>query len=211
MKEPGPSETPRGGQPMLGAVMKDALLHQAWRRGKSRDLEPLLRLLPFVRAHPVDAVLGLTFMLISSGAILALTAGARWVIDGGFAVRSERALAHVFLMAGGVAAVLAIATGLRLYFLYKLGERVVADLRKMVFRHVIGLDLTHFLELRTGEVLSRLTSDMSIVEAIVGNVVPVALRNLRHPGRRPGGDGGGQPQFHLPGAATHSGAGRRRC
>ncbi|HXA37592.1 MAG TPA: ABC transporter transmembrane domain-containing protein, partial [Phenylobacterium sp.] len=70
------------------------------------------------------------------------------------------------------------ATGLRLYFLYKLGERVVADLRKRVFRHVLGLDLGHFVNLRTGEVLSRLTSDMSIVEAIVGNVIPVAVRNL---------------------------------
>ena len=178
MNETGASETLRSGRPNLGALVKDQFLLEAWRRDKGRDLVPLMRLFPFVRAHPLDAILGMSFMLISSGAILCLTAGARWVIDGGFAVHGERALVRVFLMAGGVAAVLAVATGLRLYFLYKLGERVVADLRKMVFRHVLGLDLTHFLELRTGEVLSRLTTDMSIVEGIVGNVVPVALRNL---------------------------------
>ena len=178
MKQAGATETTAAGRPGLGALMKEQFLHEAWGRDKGRDLAPLLRLMPFVRAHPADALLGLTFMLISSGAILGLSAAARWVIDGGFAVRDAASLAKVFLLAGGVAMTLAVATGLRLYFLYKLGERVVADLRKMVFRHVLGLDLTHFLRLRTGEVLSRLTTDMSIVEAIVGNVIPVALRNV---------------------------------
>ncbi len=178
MNEAGSSETSRAGRPGLGALMRDQLLHEAWSRDKGRGLGPLFRLIPFVKAHPVDAFLGLAFMLISSGAILGLSAAARWVIDGGFSVREPGALARVFLMAGAVAAVLALATGLRLYFLFKLGERVVADLRKMVFRHVLGLDLTHFLKLRTGEVLSRLTTDMSIVEGIVGNVIPVAMRNL---------------------------------
>jgi ATP-binding cassette subfamily B protein len=159
------------------AATSDGLLQAAWRRDKGRQLKPLMRLVPLVRAHAVDATLGMIFMAISSGAILCLTAGVRWVIDGGFAVHTLRALVRVFLLAGAVAAVLAIATGLRLYFLIKLGERVVADLRKLVFRHVLGLDLTHFLELRTGEVLSRLTADMAIVEAVVGNVVPVAIRN----------------------------------
>jgi ATP-binding cassette subfamily B protein len=160
------------------SLLREQVLQAAWRRDKGRRLKPLLRLLPFVRAHPVDAMLGMTFMLLSSAAILCLTVGARWVVDGGFSVRNEHTLIRVFLLAGAVAAVLATATGLRLYFLFKLGERVVADLRKMVFRHVLGLDLAHFLKLRTGEVLSRLTSDMSIVEAIIANVVPVALRNL---------------------------------
>jgi ATP-binding cassette subfamily B protein len=162
----------------LGAMIKDQILDDGWRRDKGRDIAPLLRLVPLVRDHPVDAILGMVFMLISSGAILALTAGARWVIDRGFVVHDRTHLLRVFLLAAAVAGVLAVATGLRLYFLYKLGERVVADLRKRVFRHVLGLDLGHFVDLRTGEVLSRLTSDMSIVEAIVGNVIPVAVRNL---------------------------------
>ncbi len=148
-----------------------------WPETGRRRARPLLRLAPLVRAHPVDAALGMTFMLISSGAILCLTQGVRWVIDGGFAIRTTGALVRVFLMAGAVAAVLAVATGLRLYFLIKLGERVVADLRKRLFRHVLGLDQAHFLKQRTGEVLSRLTADMAIVEAVVGNVVPVAIRN----------------------------------
>ena len=175
------SASPSAGAAASGAPADlkapDFSLQAAWRRDKGRDLRPLLRLIPLVKDHPVDAVLGMTFMLISSAAILCITQGLKWVIDGGFAVRTVEALVRVFLMAGGVAAVLAVSTGLRLYFLIKLGERVVADLRKLVFKHVLSLDLTHFLKLRTGEVLSRLTADMAIVEAVVGNVVPVAIRN----------------------------------
>ncbi len=175
------SASPSAGPAASGAPADlkapDFSLQAAWRRDKGRDLRPLLRLIPLVKDHPVDAVLGMTFMLISSAAILCITQGLKWVIDGGFAVRTVEALVRVFLMAGGVAAVLAVSTGLRLYFLIKLGERVVADLRKLVFKHVLSLDLTHFLKLRTGEVLSRLTADMAIVEAVVGNVVPVAIRN----------------------------------
>ena len=177
MIEAGATETIRaGGSGLTGP--RDRWVREAWGRDKGRRLAPLMRLVPFVRSHPVDAALGIFFMLMSSAAILGLSAAARWVIDGGFAVRDPRALAKVFLLAGGVAMVLAVATGLRMYFLYKLGERVVADMRKMVFRHVLGLDLSHFLKLRTGEVLSRLTTDMSIVEGVVGNVIPVAMRNL---------------------------------
>ena len=67
MNEAGSRETSGAGRPGLGALMKDQLLHEAWSRDKGRGLGPLLRLAPFVRAHPVDAILGLTFMMISSG------------------------------------------------------------------------------------------------------------------------------------------------
>ncbi|HEY5411406.1 MAG TPA: ABC transporter transmembrane domain-containing protein, partial [Caulobacteraceae bacterium] len=149
-----------------------------WRRPEGRELRPLMRLAPFVRDHPADALMGLFFLLVSAATLLLLTAGARWVIDQGLTAHSRPALVRMFLWAGGLVGVLAVTTGLRLYFLYKLGERVVADLRQVVFRHVLGLDQTHFARLRTGEVLSRMTTDMTMVESIVGTVVPVALRNM---------------------------------
>ena len=161
----------------LSAPMKDLSPQAAWRRDKGADPRPLLRLAPLIANHPLDAILGMSFMLLSSAAILGISQGLRWLIDGGFTVSSATALTHVFVLAGSVAAVLAIATGMRLYFLIKLGERVIADLRKLVFRHVLRLDIAHFLNLRTGEILSRLTADMAIVETVVGNVVPVAIRN----------------------------------
>jgi ATP-binding cassette subfamily B protein len=177
MNAPSSSDGSSDRQPGRIRAESDPAKMDAWRGSGERSLKPLSRLLPMVWAHPVDAILGMVFMLISSGAILCLTQGVRWVIDGGFAVRSEAALVRVFLLAGAVAATLAVATGLRLYFLIKLGERVVADLRKRVFRHVLGLDQTFFLEMRTGEVMSRLTADMTIVEGVVGAVIPVAIRN----------------------------------
>ncbi|HEY5070470.1 MAG TPA: ABC transporter transmembrane domain-containing protein [Caulobacteraceae bacterium] len=165
------------GRPSLGALMKEAFDTDAWRRERRRDLKPLRRLLPFVGDHLLDAVMGAVFLLVSTGALLALTLGLRLVVDR-FELHSVHALVLAFLWMAAGATLLAAATGLRLYFVQKLGERVVADLRKVVFRHVLGLDLAHFLKLRTGEVLSRLTTDMTIVERTVGNVVPVALRNM---------------------------------
>ena len=166
------------GRPSLGAIMKEEFLADAFRRERRTELRPLSRLLPFVWAHPVDAVLGALFMLVSSGSILAMTDGARRVIDGGFAYRGELALLQLFGTAAALTLTLALSTGLRLYFTYKLGERVVADMRQLVFRHVLGLDLPYFARLRTGEVLSRLTTDMTMVEGIVGAVIPAALRNV---------------------------------
>jgi ATP-binding cassette subfamily B protein len=173
-----PQTKGKTGAPSLGALMKDELLADTLGGREKRDLRPLARILPFVRAHPADAVLGLLFLLISALALLVLTRLAGWVIDGGFTRHNRTAMVRLFFEAGGVVAILAVTTGLRLYFLYKLGERVVADMRKAIFRHVLRLDQSHFLELRNGEVLSRLTTDMTMVEGIVGNVVPVALRNI---------------------------------
>ena len=174
----GPGKAGRTGTPSLGALMRDELLADTLGAAEKRDLRPLGRIVPFVRAHPTDAILGLLFLLVSALALLVLTRLAGWVIDGGFARHDRASMIRLFFGAGGIVGVLAVTTGLRLYFLYKLGERVVADMRKAIFRHVLGLDPSHFLELRNGEVLSRLTTDMTLVEGIVGNVVPVAIRNI---------------------------------
>ena len=168
----------KSGAPSLGALMKDEFLADALGRVEKRDLRPLGRIAPFVRAHPADAALGILFLVISALALLVLTRLAGWVIDGGIARHNRTAMVRLFLEAGGIVGILAVTTGLRLYFLYKLGERVVADMRKAIFRHVLGLDPSHFLQLRNGEVLSRLTTDMTMIEGIVGNIVPVALRNV---------------------------------
>jgi len=178
MSEPGPIEARPAGRPSLGGLMKDAYKADAWRRERQRDLRPLTRLTPFVLAHGWDAFLSAFFVLLSTGALLALTWGLKSVVDHGVALKTQSELMVAFLKLTGVAFVLALSTGLRIFFTLKLGERVVADLRKSVFRHVLTLDQSHFIRLRTGEMLSRLTTDMTMVERAVGNVVPVAIRNL---------------------------------
>jgi ATP-binding cassette subfamily B protein len=166
------------GRPGVGELLKAELATAAAGRERRRDLRPLTRLLPFVRAHWGDAALAGGFLLFSTAASLGLSAAARLVVDKGFATQSAESLNRTFLVLIGVAAVLAATTALRFYFITKLGERVVADLRAAIYRHVLTLDQAYFLKTRTGEVLSRLTTDMTIVENMVGSSASIALRNI---------------------------------
>jgi len=145
--------------------------------GGARPGKALARLWPLLLRHWLDTALGLLFLLLSAGALLAMTAGPQMVMAVVVKPHNRTELQHVFLGLGGLAGILAVTTGLRLYFTYKLGERVIADLRQDVFRHILGLDLANFRNLKTGEVLSRLTTDMTIVEGTVGIILPGALRN----------------------------------
>ncbi|MFY8139985.1 MAG: ABC transporter transmembrane domain-containing protein, partial [Caulobacter sp.] len=111
-------------------------------------------------------------------ATLGLTAAARLVVDRGFGSGSAEQLNQTFLIGMGVVSVLAIATAGRFFFVSLLGERVVADLRTSVYRHILTLDASYFLKTRTGEVLSRLTTDVTLIETLVGTSASVALRNM---------------------------------
>ena len=141
-------------------------------------LSGLNRLWPYVLAHRADAALAMLFLLISTAAVLGLTGAARLLVDQGIALRDMGQLIRAFAVLGAVIVVLAISTGLRIYYVTKMSEWVVGDLRKAVYNHVLKLDPTHFLKLRTGEVLSRLTTDMTIVENMAGHVASLTLRNL---------------------------------
>ncbi|MGI9169327.1 MAG: ABC transporter transmembrane domain-containing protein [Caulobacteraceae bacterium] len=147
-------------------------------RPKRRDIRPLAHLAPLLRAHWVDAAWSVVFLVVSTGATLGLSGAARLVADKGFSSASPATLNRTFLILIAVAGALAAASALRFYFNAKLGERIVADLRGALFRHVLTLDQGFFLDIRTGEVLSRLTTDTTIVESMVGASASVALRSL---------------------------------
>jgi ATP-binding cassette subfamily B protein len=144
---------------------------------KRRDLRPLARLRPFILAHRLDALLAVVFLLVSSSATVGLTFAVRLMADKGLSSHSAAMIDRAFLVLALVAAVLAVSTGGRFYFITKLGERVVADLRAALYGHVMTLDQGYFLKVRTGEVLSRMTTDLAIVESMVGSTISVALRN----------------------------------
>jgi ATP-binding cassette subfamily B protein len=116
------------------------------------------------------------FLLISSGATLAITGAARYVIDHSAQVRSHAALNTGFAAAGLIIFLLAVATACRFFFVSRLGERIVADLRIQLYDHVLTLDPAFFLKTRTGEVLSRMTTDMTMIET-VSAYGSMALRN----------------------------------
>jgi ATP-binding cassette subfamily B protein len=164
-------------RPGEGALLAAELEAAAAGRPARRDLKPLSHLVPYVRAHWGDAAASLGFLLVSTSATLALTAALRYLVDNGFASHSPRQLGRDFIIFATVVLVLALATAGRFFFITKLGERVVADLRIALYRHVLTLDQAYFLKVRTGEVLSRMTTDLTIVENMVGSSVSVALRN----------------------------------
>ncbi len=144
---------------------------------KRRDLRPLARLGPFIGGHMADAILAGMFLIVSATATMGLTFAVRHMADRGLASESGHAINQAFLILAAVAAVLAMSTGGRFYFITKLGERVVADMRATLYGHVMTLDQAYFLKIRTGEVLSRMTTDLAIVESMVGSTISVALRN----------------------------------
>jgi ATP-binding cassette subfamily B protein len=134
----------------------------------------LLHLLAPYRQRVIIAAIAL---VLAAGAMLAVGQGLRTVIDKGFSAGDpawlDRSLAAMF----GVIVLLAVATYLRFYNVSWLGERVTADIRRRVFDHLLSLPPAWFEAGRTGEVISRLTSDTTQIENVVGSSLSIALRN----------------------------------
>jgi len=174
------------GRPSVGAELMQNLAEAGGKREKSRDVRTLGRLLPFARRHAADAAASVVFLLTSTAATLGLSGALRLLVDhmtGAALAHAATAHAQIevdrwFLLLGAVALALAASSALRYFFVTKLGERVVADLRKDAYAHILTLDPSFFLKTPTGEVLSRLTTDIQIVENLLSTSVSVALRNL---------------------------------
>jgi ATP-binding cassette, subfamily B, bacterial len=146
-------------------------------RPKSRSLKPLRALWPYLRPYTRTLVMAMGALLIASGAMLVLPLAFRDVIDKGMAV-SDRATIDLYFAAFlGAAAVFGVFAALRFYLVTWLGERVVADLRSDIYRRVIRMDPTFFEVTRTGEVLSRLTTDTTLVQSIAGVNLSITLRS----------------------------------
>ncbi len=165
------------GRPGEGELLAGRLDQAGDRRARSRDLKPLGRLLPYLARRKVDAVIAGLWLIGSTAASLGLTATARGAIDHGFEDGGAR-LDFWFLLLGGNAVALGVATAFRYFYVTKTGERVVADLRSALFERVLTLDPAFFVRMRTGEVLSRLTTDIQLVDTLLTTSVSFALRNL---------------------------------
>ena len=147
-------------------------------RAKSRDLRQLGRLWPFLRPYRWR-ILGATgAATVAASTVLALGRGIAALIDQGFGKDNSELLDHALaaIIAGTI--LLASATYVRVSVVSWLGERVVADIRRAVYDHVIGLSPGFFEVTRTGEVLSRLTADTTLLQTLVGSSASMALRNL---------------------------------
>ncbi|RWM77110.1 MAG: ATP-binding cassette domain-containing protein [Mesorhizobium sp.] len=145
---------------------------------RRRSLKPLRRLFPYItryRKMVIGAVVSLT---IAAATTLALPLAVRRMIDHGFSASNSSFIAEYFAMLVVMAALLAAASASRYYFVITLGERVVADIRSDVFRHVTTLSPSFFDTAQSGEIVSRLAADTTQVKSAVGATASVALRNV---------------------------------
>jgi len=165
-------------RPSRGALQAELTADAAAKRGRSSDLRPLTRLIPYIQRRPKDVAAAAIFLLLAAAATLALPVAARALVDRGFATATPQAVNQWFLMLVGVALCMAVFSASRFYFVTKLGERVVADLRADVYDRLIGLSPSYFARVRTGEALSRLTVDATLIESLVGSSASIAIRNL---------------------------------
>nr|WP_235226695.1 ABC transporter transmembrane domain-containing protein [Octadecabacter dasysiphoniae] len=145
-------------------------------RAKSRRLGILRALSPFLWPYHAFIALAVVVLLITSALSLALPLAARRVIDS-FGTDITAVPNHYFIGALVAAAALAAGSALRFLIIAQLGERVVVDIRKAVFNRVIGMSPAFYEKIMTGEVLSRITTDTTLVQSIIGSSLLMALRN----------------------------------
>ncbi len=141
------------------------------------DLRALEALWPFLRPHRLRVALASLCLITASGMVLILVQGVRRLIDVGFGDTTGHRLDQAALAMVAIVLLLAGATAGRFYLVSWLGERVSADLRRTVFNRVIDLSPEFFETARTGEILSRLTADTTLIQTVIGSVVSMWLRN----------------------------------
>ena len=146
-------------------------------REKSKRVSALGELWPFLRPYKLMLAAALVALVFTAGISLILPIAVRRVVDG-FETSASALLDQYFLAALAVAVALAVGTGVRYYLVTRLGERVVADIREAVFSRVIGLSPAFYEKIMTGEVLSRITTDTTLILSVIGSSVSVALRNV---------------------------------
>ena len=146
-------------------------------RAKSKKVGALASLWPFVRPYRVMVVVAALALILTSTVSLVLPMAVRRVVDS-FGAGNIALLDTYFGAFLAIAALLALGTGVRYYFVTRLGERVVADIRRAVFDKVMGMSPAWFEKTMTGEIDSRNTTDSTLILSLIGSSISVALRNV---------------------------------
>ena len=141
-------------------------------------LRTLARVGRFLRPYRREILLAAIGLVVAASAVLAVGQGLKFVVDRGFAAADARELDRMLALMLGVIVVMAGATYMRFYHVSWLGERVTADLRRAVFDHLLDLPPSFFEATRTGEVISRLINDTTMLETVIGSSASMAIRNV---------------------------------
>ena len=145
-------------------------------RPTTKRIGALRALWPFIRPYRWLLLAAMAALAVTAGISLVLPLAVRRVVDGFGA--GAHLLDQYFGAALAIVALLALGTGLRYYLVTRLGERVVADIRKAVFDRVIAMSPAFYERVLTGEIISRITTDTTLIQSVIGSSVSIALRNL---------------------------------
>lgn len=143
-----------------------------------RKFSPLLQLGTFMLPYSKQWLGAMVALLITAGITLAIGQGVKRVIDNGFAAGSVSQLNQAIIVLLIMATIMAIGTFTRFYLVSWLGERVMADIRKAVFDNLISMHTSYFETNRSGEIMSRLTTDTTLLQSIIGSSFSMALRSV---------------------------------
>jgi len=156
-------------KPAAAAAAADAV--------RRRDLRPLRQLLPYLRPYGWQIAGAMLSLSVAALTMLAMGQGLRLLIDRGFAAGNPGMLDRMLLVLLVVTVLLGAAAFGRFFLVSWVGERVVADLRRAAYRHVLRLSPGYFEHTRTGDILSVLTTDTTLLQVVIGSSVSIALRN----------------------------------
>src|SRR5512142_181108 len=140
-------------------------------------LKTVARVGRFLRPYRREVIFAAIGLVVAASAVLAVGQGLKFVVDRGFAASNAGELDRMLALTLVVIVVMAAATYMRFYHVSWLGERVTADLRRTVYDHLVDLPPSFFEAARTGEVISRLINDTTMLETVIGSSASVAIRN----------------------------------
>jgi len=159
-------------------TIKQTISDKRSAKNKPKAFSSLLPIFAFIKPYKLMLAMALLALLITAAVNLSLGQGVKFVIDSGFIAGSVEQLQSAILALIGLISLLAVGTFSRFYLMSWLGERVSADMRKAVFNRIVTLHPSYFEENRSGELMSRLTTDTALLQSIIGSSFSMALRSI---------------------------------
>lgn len=147
-------------------------------RPKGKHPQILRKIWPYIRRYPQSVSFAFLTVLVASLTVLAIGAAIRYFVDYGFSDTGPFGLTSSILTLFAVILIMSVASYGRLYWVSRFSERLIADLRKEIFTHLLSQDVTFFESTRLGEIQSRLTTDTTLLAIVMGTSIPIGLRNL---------------------------------
>lgn len=144
----------------------------------SANINILRSLWPYISPYKGMLVITVLSVLVAAGTVISLGVGLRYLVDYGFSQSNDQWLQTSLVILLGTVIIMAVASFVRLYSVSWIGERVVADLRRKIFDHLLHMDTSFFENTSLGEIQSRLTTDTILVQVVISTSLPIAFRNL---------------------------------